>query len=108
MLLSLIYVYTYLGSIGIDQETKNEMKVDKKFFYYMGILCPCNTCMPSAHGVQKRMSDPQELELRVVVTCYVSNGNQKPGSSGTVSACQPLSHLSLDPKCAYFIRFILF
>jgi hypothetical protein len=44
---------------------------------YMGVLhaCLCTISMPDAHGVQKRSSDPLELELRITVSLHVGVGN---------------------------------
>jgi hypothetical protein len=33
--------------------------------------------MPDAHRGQKRILNPQELELQEIVRCYVGVGNQK-------------------------------
>ena len=41
----------------------------------------CAIYVPGADRVQKRSSDPLELELLMVVSCHVGVGT-KPGSSG--------------------------
>lgn len=32
-------------------------------------------CVPGAHGVEKELSDPLELELQVFLSCLASAGN---------------------------------
>lgn len=41
------------------------------FCMYVWIMC-----VPDGHGGQKRMPNPLELELKVVVTHHVGAGNQ--------------------------------
>lgn len=36
----------------------------------------CAMCMPGAHGSQKEMLFSMELELRMVVRCYIGAENQ--------------------------------
>jgi hypothetical protein len=36
----------------------------------------CTQCVYIAYGGQKRMSDSQELELQVVVSCHVVTSDQ--------------------------------
>jgi hypothetical protein len=38
--------------------------------------CLCNTCMPSAHGCQRRSSGPLELGLQTAVTYHGDIRNQ--------------------------------
>lgn len=38
-------------------------------------VCVCTMCTPGAQGGQKRVSDPQELELQAVVSRHVDAGN---------------------------------
>lgn len=36
----------------------------------------CTVCMPSNHGGQKKISGTLELELQMVLTNYVGDGNR--------------------------------
>ena len=47
-------------------------------------VCALHVC--SAHGGQKRATDPLELELQMVEPPYVGAGNQTPVSAGATSA----------------------
>ena len=38
-------------------------------------VCLCASCLPSTVGDQKRMSDPLELALQMVVSSHVGAGN---------------------------------
>lgn len=38
-------------------------------------VCLCTTCMPVACESQKRVSDPLELELQVIMSCHVGAEN---------------------------------
>lgn len=35
----------------------------------------CTTCVPGVHGDQRRTKEPLEMELQVVVNCWVSVGS---------------------------------
>lgn len=45
------------------------------FYVYKCLhVCKCATCLPDAHRSQKRLSDPMELELGMVVSYNVNAG----------------------------------
>jgi hypothetical protein len=49
-------------------------------------ICLCTVCVPGAHGSQRRVSDPLELELQFVVSCHVVLGIKPRSSEKVVSS----------------------
>ena len=48
--------------------------------------CMCTMCVPGALGGWKKASDPLELELQVIVSCYGGEWNQ------TQALCKSVKH----------------
>ena len=62
-------------------------------------MCLFITCMPGAHGIRKRASDPLELELQMVVSHCVVLGIQV--LSKSIKCFRSLSLLFRSPKTRF-------
>jgi hypothetical protein len=64
------------------------MPKEKPLFYFVciGVLFACMSIMYMLHACRghKRASDPLELELKMVVSYHVSDGNQNPSGIASV------------------------
>lgn len=71
--------------------TDISFKFLKLFYAYKCFLaCLCTTCKPVAQRGWKRILDPTELELQIVVDYYVVSGNQTRSSTRAVKAVDHL------------------
>lgn len=73
----------------------------------------CTTCVPSAGGSQKRVSDLLEMEFQTILNCHVSVGNStwvSWKSSLNLRAIPPaptLSHLAGPQESIFEMKFLL-
>lgn len=61
-------------------------------------------CVPCDHRGQKRVLDPQKLEIWMIVSCHVGTGNQIPVLCKNKKSSYTLSHF-LGPDIGLFFKF---